>query len=209
MTETDESIECLRSEAEFNEVLRLHFLPGEKVAGARKRFYKDKLSLFLEYDPDSILVKKIGGEVAAFLIYTCDEAGFSTFSGPRHLRFYRKLLLASVGYYGFDLAKYFRLFKAMALIRPPALPSSELSPEKHGKIWALVVSPDFRRRGIASQLISASICEFRKKGGKTMRITVKKDNDAAIAAYCKCGFKVVGECMESTGDSHLMEILLD
>jgi ribosomal protein S18 acetylase RimI-like enzyme len=47
---------------------------------------------------------------------------------------------------------------------------------------------------------------MKKHGEKFLQVTVKTDNIPAIKVYEKNGFKNVGTCMESSGESYIMEI---
>ncbi|HMT08274.1 MAG TPA: GNAT family N-acetyltransferase [Pyrinomonadaceae bacterium] len=56
----------------------------------------------------------------------------------------------------------------------------------------IVVLPEFRRRGIAAQLISQLQNEGASRG-VPVELTVNKNNSAAIALYSKLGFSLIGE----------------
>ncbi len=204
----DSNISLVSSGEDVGAIISLHFAPGEKPSKPKSRFYRDKIRLFLEYDPESVLLIRSEGIVAGFLIYTQDLYSFKSFAGPRHLRFYLNALKVIGGFYGYELKKYYRILKQV--ISGDENKSTEvdkiLSGERTGKIWALIVSPDHRRKGVARELIRHCLDIFRNKGGKLMLISVKKDNVAAIRTYENCGFKITGECLESTGKSYLMEI---
>jgi translation initiation factor 4G len=62
--------------------------------------------------------------------------------------------------------------------------------------WVLehvACKPEFRRRGLVEQLISAMLQRGRDRGAKTADIGVFIGNDPAQRLYEKCGFEVVDE----------------
>lgn len=59
-----------------------------------------------------------------------------------------------------------------------------------GEIAFLSVSKENQRKGIASNLIKNIINLAKTKGINKLYLDVRKENDAAIKLYLKCGFKV-------------------
>jgi len=53
--------------------------------------------------------------------------------------------------------------------------------------------PEFRRRGLVHQLVSAMLARGSERGARTADIGVLLGNDPAQRAYEKCGFEVVDE----------------
>lgn len=183
----------------------------KKPAG-RYHFYLDKVRLFLRFDPESILVKRNAQQViTGVLVYTRDEALFNRFAGPRCWPFYARALKALSGRYGFQPVKWMKALRASTGRGhgppPPAQCNSNV-PQKLAKIWVLLVAEEYRRRGIASGLLSTCESRVRAAGVKHLRVTVKMDNASAIAAYERHGFEKVGVCHESTGRSHVMQMAI-
>lgn len=58
---------------------------------------------------------------------------------------------------------------------------------------ALETSPNFRKKGYATQLLTAVINELKTKGTFKICVCVGKNNIASLNTYKKCGFKVVNE----------------
>lgn len=175
-----------------------------KKPAAKFRFFKDKISLFHDFDPGSIIIQKSeSNEICGILIFTYDESKFNKFAGPGNMRFYIRALKALTGFYGFDFKKYLNAAKS-------ALGAAKRSgfdmKEKYGKIWVLLVMEEYRKRGIAVELIKKCIEIMRKKGVKNLIVTVKTDNDPAIGTYEKCGFTKTGTCEESSGHSYIMSL---
>ena len=56
----------------------------------------------------------------------------------------------------------------------------------------IAVYPEFRRRGIAEQLVEALIEQLRELGSKCLTLEVRASNDAAQALYEKLGFLQIG-----------------
>lgn len=66
--------------------------------------------------------------------------------------------------------------------------SNVICSDKIAVIHHVYVSPEYRGKGYALQLMSAMAAELRKRGYKRMMIQVRPDNNSAIQAYRKCGF---------------------
>ena len=56
----------------------------------------------------------------------------------------------------------------------------------------IAVHPDFRRRGIAEQLVDALIVLLRERESRCLTLEVRASNDAAQALYEKLGFSQIG-----------------
>jgi [ribosomal protein S18]-alanine N-acetyltransferase len=64
-----------------------------------------------------------------------------------------------------------------------------------GPEWTLdniVVAPDAQKRGLRSQLLSALLSELGKRKAEAVFLEVRESNLAAIRAYEKSGFVLVG-----------------
>lgn len=61
-----------------------------------------------------------------------------------------------------------------------------------GHIFSLAVLPKYRRRGIASVLLSLSLRRMEGKNGKEIFLEVRKSNTPAISLYEKFNFSIVG-----------------
>ncbi|NMA93335.1 MAG: ribosomal protein S18-alanine N-acetyltransferase [Clostridiales bacterium] len=61
-----------------------------------------------------------------------------------------------------------------------------------GEICNLAVHPDFRRRGLASLLMEAILCESAERGVDKLSLEVRESNAEAQALYSKFGFKIAG-----------------
>lgn len=179
---------------------------GLKKPGSHYRFFYDKVKLFYEFDPESIILKKNDqGEINGILIYTYDETAFNSFSGPRHGRFYSRAMKTLLGVYGCRFGKFLAAAKSMlGKNTEPDVPQVD----QFGKIWVLLVMEECRRQGVAAKLLEDCITAIKRKNVFNLRVTVKTDNEPAIKAYEKSGFKIIGTCMESSGASYVMELAL-
>lgn len=67
--------------------------------------------------------------------------------------------------------------------------------EEEGRIWIelIVVSKNFRRKGIGNELINNLCRTGKKKKYRACFVDVDDDNDDAIKFYSKLGFKKVGK----------------
>lgn len=59
-------------------------------------------------------------------------------------------------------------------------------------VMNVAVHPDWRRQGIAEQLIDNLIEELKKRGSYALMLEVRASNAPAIALYEKLGFRQVG-----------------
>lgn len=66
----------------------------------------------------------------------------------------------------------------------------KIADEAH--IATLAVHPDFRRRGIAAEMLRFALDEAEKEGAATALLEVRAGNEAAQALYRRFGFQVVG-----------------
>ena len=67
--------------------------------------------------------------------------------------------------------------------------SNYLFDEAH--ILNVTVHPDFRKQGIALQLVHYMIDLFRKEGCLTIFLEVRISNEAALRMYEKAGFRII------------------
>jgi ribosomal protein S18 acetylase RimI-like enzyme len=72
---------------------------------------------------------------------------------------------------------------------------SLLAARKTGKFLVanVAIHPDYRRRGIATRLMIASMDYMRKQGGREILLQVERDNEAANRLYADLHFSVLGE----------------
>ena len=59
-------------------------------------------------------------------------------------------------------------------------------------VMNVAVHPDYRRRGIAAELIDALVAELKKRGSHALMLEVRASNGPAIALYEKLEFFQVG-----------------
>ena len=56
----------------------------------------------------------------------------------------------------------------------------------------IAVHPDYRKQGIATELIEALIQVLKERGSHSLMLEVRESNDPAKELYLKMGFKLVG-----------------
>ena len=59
-------------------------------------------------------------------------------------------------------------------------------------IMNVAVSPDYRRQGIAAELINRLVDALAERGNHSLALEVRESNQAAISLYQKLGFAQVG-----------------
>jgi ribosomal-protein-alanine N-acetyltransferase len=71
-----------------------------------------------------------------------------------------------------------------------------------GHILTIDVSPQYRRRGVAQNLLQEIEKIFREKGVKSCRLEVREDNIAALRLYQKLGYKKVARLKDYYENAH-------
>ena len=61
-----------------------------------------------------------------------------------------------------------------------------------GRIYSLAIDPDFRRQGLANQLIAEAEKTAAESGSFFMRLEVRIDNESAITLYRSLGYSEIG-----------------
>lgn len=77
----------------------------------------------------------------------------------------------------------------------------------------VAIRPEFRRQGIATQLLEAVLNEGRRGGARLAFLEVRTGNTAAQGLYRRCGFQVTGRRRryynQPIEDALLMSLLLE
>ena len=77
----------------------------------------------------------------------------------------------------------------------------------------VAVRPEFRRQGLAAQLLEAVLTQGRRGGAQTAFLEVRAGNVAAQGLYRRCGFQVTGRrrryYRQPEEDALLMSLLLE
>ena len=60
------------------------------------------------------------------------------------------------------------------------------------ELLRIATAPEARRRGVARELLSASLAQLRERGVGVCYLEVREDNAPAIALYASSGFALVG-----------------
>jgi mycothiol synthase len=60
-----------------------------------------------------------------------------------------------------------------------------------GRIYMLGVDPDYRGRGVGRQLLLVGLSHLKRKGLRSVELTVDKENKAACVLYQSAGFKLL------------------
>ncbi len=75
----------------------------------------------------------------------------------------------------------------------------------YGWISLLYLEPEYRRRGLAVQLLARAIVKYQGLGRTSLRLHVSEDNTAAAAFYERCGFRELSWERRRSGRLRLME----
>jgi len=149
----------------------------------------------LQDSPDFVIPK--GFELRSLLemnndeLYKCHHAAFITsearefydLTSEEKLQHFEKL---------YDRSQSINSDASMVLMHGKDVASIVLvvSRDNEEHITVVAVHPDFRGRGLAKALLSASIKELRKQGTQNLSIGVDTVNSPAIKLYNKYGFHV-------------------
>jgi ribosomal protein S18 acetylase RimI-like enzyme len=91
-----------------------------------------------------------------------------------------------------DRSNIFGAFNSSELIASVAFYSLDLIKTKHrGVVWGMYVKPEYRGRGIASQLME-SVITYAKSRVMQLHLSCVTTNQTAIAFYQKHGFTIYG-----------------
>jgi ribosomal-protein-alanine N-acetyltransferase len=74
------------------------------------------------------------------------------------------------------------------------------SSSSHARVLSLAVSPDHRRRGVATRLMRGAFDVLRERGFDSLGLEVRVSNDPAQSLYEGLGFGVVGVDESYYGD---------
>jgi ribosomal protein S18 acetylase RimI-like enzyme len=77
-----------------------------------------------------------------------------------------------------------------------------------GEIQRLYVVREFHGKGVAQELMRASIDEMKRRGSDVVWLGVWERNTKAIAFYAKCGFHEVGEHTFQLGSDAQRDIIM-
>lgn len=75
-----------------------------------------------------------------------------------------------------------------------------------GHISFLYLLPEYRGRGLGTQLLGQAVSVFRRQGKVRMQLLVSPRNEAAMALYEKNGFREVGRVRGQQDELRLMEL---
>ena len=81
----------------------------------------------------------------------------------------------------------------------------------HVGVVATFVDLACRRQGIGTRLFVATFAAARQKGYEKVFTYVRADNPAALAAYTKCGFQIIGTAAKHAriGGRYVDEVLIE
>ncbi len=181
--------------------------PGEPLS---RSFYRNKMQLFLEAEPEGVLVAERGGAVSGALVVVSRPARLRQ-TALRRGFVLRAAVQALAGGYGPSPAEGLlpaggsavrKLFLAgRSLFRRGAGRAGRATRMRGAKVWVLLVHPEHRRQGVATALLRAAERYLRGRGAREVTVTVTEDNRPAQTLYEKAGFREAGRCLESSGPS--------
>ncbi|WP_147654444.1 GNAT family N-acetyltransferase [Methanomassiliicoccus luminyensis] len=86
-----------------------------------------------------------------------------------------------------------------------------LTSSVHSRVLMLAVSPEIRKKGVGSMLMSRYLEESRKKGAKVVSLEVRKGNVPATEFYHKFGFQpmdVIKNYYNDGEDAYQMQLFI-
>lgn len=105
------------------------------------------------------------------------------------------------GQYGFGLHPVKVIFmNKLAFLRSAVTPTQAAN----ARILSIAVSPAWRGKGLAKQLIAAADSYFRDCGVNRVRLEVRPDNLAARKVYDQAGYVLAGSTYDSQGEWLIM-----
>jgi ribosomal protein S18 acetylase RimI-like enzyme len=76
------------------------------------------------------------------------------------------------------------------------------------QLWRLFVSPEYQRKGVATQLICQAVSYARAKQHDVVWLGTSADNARAIALYRKSGFHLVGDALLHQGHGDQEDLIM-
>jgi ribosomal-protein-alanine N-acetyltransferase len=92
--------------------------------------------------------------------------------------------------------------KADAEIAGFVIAQIEYEDREFGHIITLNIAPNYRKKGVATKLLSEVECYLRQRGVNECRLEVREDNHAAIKLYHKLGYQTIGKLERYYGKKH-------
>ncbi|MDQ7779673.1 MAG: GNAT family N-acetyltransferase [Planctomycetota bacterium] len=206
--------------AELPEIAALHFDPPERSrvreivarGGGWYNLYLDKVRLYHRIEPEGLLVARDSDGIAGYCITSQSAARlkYDAFSrgmtlsliiNALHLRygaspaFWLKTALLAISMYGVRAVR-----TGGDKTRAPLIYTLS-----EAKIWAFVVATECRGKGVGQALLDAACLYLRKGGNKKIGVMVGRENQLAIRAYSRAGFRIVAPYFESVGKVYYME----
>ncbi|MFH0889362.1 MAG: GNAT family N-acetyltransferase [Planctomycetota bacterium] len=182
----------------------------------RYNFSLDKILMFYGIEPAGVIVAKKDNQTIGFIIVSKNLGRIKElFLKPRFfflVHFALKFIFLQYGL-NKELIKKVLLILYTNLIRKK-VPShgfvlNDLTKNRKEnipdyQIWAFIMMKSSRGKGIGFKLIEAACDYTRKCHSHSLGITVAKNNILALNLYQKAGFRIIGECLESTGPSYYL-----
>jgi [ribosomal protein S18]-alanine N-acetyltransferase len=78
----------------------------------------------------------------------------------------------------------------------------EYEDREFGHIVTLNVAPNYRKKGVATKLLTEVEGYLKQRGVSECRLEVREDNHAAIKLYHKLGYETVGKLERYYGKKH-------
>ncbi len=166
----------------------------ENYCSGEFHFYRDKVQLFFDLEPQGTHVAVAGDRVMGFLMGTYDLPVFKNRARKNwsHIRFGLSFLTFRYGMSAEMIQRFLRLPQVMSE-KDAGL---EIPP---GNLWSIIVSEDARGHSLAGRLMKAHCSYVKSRGGTRTHALVAADNELAIPVYKKEGWKIIGQMPASNG----------
>jgi ribosomal protein S18 acetylase RimI-like enzyme len=166
------------------------FGPSPKNKAGRE-YQREKIYHHILSPYARVVIALIEEQLVGFAMFIIDEEAFANYiKKPSVLiRVFFRVLIGAYGYNLKEIFKFFKMFKRKA--NKKRISSEETQPSKvpSAYLTAYATHPDWRGRGIASNLLRWMISYLEEKGVEAIRTVIPQYNTFSLNFLNKLGFQ--------------------